>query len=237
MVENAFAKWATGFSGCDGGNPGGSTWICGIEYGGGETEGKFQFTDVTEPAYVGGEIYDRGDFLKYRYNWKAVKLLAALDGRDVKNYAKFYEDRQCFNRQSDYFKLNLFPLGFRNTSHSHWTEWIATKTGIPTKDEYLRWCIAHRFPALRSWVEKYSPKLVVCTGITYADWFHEAFGEEDDRIIDTTAGGKLVRSFVTNGGKTLIAVTYFFGGRYGLKSDPELAATAKHIAELTKKRN
>ena len=38
MITKDFERWALGFSGCDGGNPNGSVWLCGIEFGGGCTE-------------------------------------------------------------------------------------------------------------------------------------------------------------------------------------------------------
>ena len=44
--------------------------------------------------------------------------------------------------------------------------------------------------------------------------------------------GKALLHVLTNGGKTLVVVTYFLGTLYGLKSDPELLATGARIAEL-----
>jgi hypothetical protein len=145
MVNNEFAKWATGFSGFDGGNPKGSVWLCGFECAGAPTEQDLVFDDVTTPCYVGE---NREEFLRgSQYNLKAVKLLAALAGRATSDYSSFFKEQSCFDRDSNYFKLNLYPIGFNDTKHNRWkeSEWLTQRTGFATKQEYLEWCRGNRF--------------------------------------------------------------------------------------------
>ena len=218
---------------CDGGNPKGNVWLCGIEYAG-ITE-DLPFDSIEIPPYVGVPCRDRNEFLrKYQYNWRAIKLLAALAGDDPSNYEDFFEKQSCFDQQSGYFKLNLFPFGFPDTSHKQWPEWLTQKTGFKTKQEYLDWCRLHRFPALQNWVSKHCPELIICTGITHTNDFRKAFGDGCEIVATTQADGKEIRYFVTNAGKTLIAIVYFLGGRYGLNSNKKLSATGKKLAELLK---
>ena len=238
MVNDEFAQWATGFSGCDGGNLNGGMWICGFEFGGGHTEESLVFDDAITPCYVGSPFWEnREEFLNYQYNWKAVKLFAAMANRDTGNYASFFREQSCFDRDSNYFKLNLYPIGFRDTSHKHWADWLAKKTGFTTKQQYINWCIINRFPVLRRWVLEYSPSLILCTGKTYAKQFQSAFGLGDEVVFTEEVAGKEIKYFSTNDGKTMVAIIYFLGTQYGLKSDDELSQTGNRLAELLKERN
>ncbi len=51
-IASTFSKWATGFSGCDGGDAGDSSnkgiWICGIEWGGGHDANVMKLTKMFE---------------------------------------------------------------------------------------------------------------------------------------------------------------------------------------------
>jgi hypothetical protein len=127
MVTDAFAKWATGFSGCYGGNLYGSTWVCGMEFGLGHDEGELHRNiykvAVSTPSAV--ETPNWGDpnerrFETYPYNWNALKLLCAVNGGDVTKYKDFYRDKRCFASSSDYFKLNLYPIGFAHFKQKRW---------------------------------------------------------------------------------------------------------------------
>src|SRR3990172_9532296 len=53
-VTPEFEKWARGFSGCDGGNPKGSIWLCGIEWGLGKEHSLEEElrTPVSEPPQI-----------------------------------------------------------------------------------------------------------------------------------------------------------------------------------------
>jgi hypothetical protein len=242
MVTADFAKWAVGFSGCDGGNPKGDIWLCGIEFGEGHTEKDLERNltevDVSNPGFLGDRNWDEEeiqDFLKYPYNWKAAKLLCALAGRATETYRDFFRAERCFSRDSRYFKLNLYPIGFRNTSSEYWQDWHTRLTGFQTKSEYIQWCQAKRFLALRTWVQECFPKLIVCTGKDHRNEFFKAFTDGAAAPDSVDVAGKKIWYVVTNAGRTLVAVTYFLGGPHGLKSDPELSAAGKMLAELLRR--
>ena len=238
IVDESFGKWAVGFSGCDGGNPHGKAWVCGIEWGGGHTKEDLKFPDVTKPASIGGSGWSEADieqFQKYQYNQKALKLLSALAGGGL-SYRDFFRASRCFQSDSEYFKMNLYPLAFKNVSSSQWQEWLAERTGFSTKEGYVAWCKDNRFPVLKQWVKTYCPELIVCTGIGCRDDFFAAFTDRSDMRQDR-AGGKNIFYKWTNGGRTLVAVTYFLGQRHGLKSDSELLETGKKLAELLSERS
>lgn len=229
MVSSGFEEWALGFSGCDGGNPKGCVWLCGLEYGGDDTAEWLCFPDVSCPAAI-----DPKDetFLTHQYNWRALKLLAALKGIQPAEYRRLFRSQSCFASESDYFKLNLYPIAFKDTSHTRWTAWLEKKTGFHTKQEYLTWCQTHRFSQLRRWASEHAPRLIVCTGITHAREFCLAFGGTPESICQAEAAGKAIRYFTTNDGRTLVAVIYFFGGAHGLRSDEELRATGEVLSGL-----
>jgi hypothetical protein len=237
MVNADFAEWATSYSGCDGGALAGKVWLCGIEYGANNPQPNDPaYSAVNVPCFVGCPHYDRKDFLRYQYNWKAIKLLAAYYGTDVTDYKSFFQSQNCFGKNSDSFKLNLYPLGFKNTSAQHWPPWLFDRIGFQNKKEYLDWCSVYRFSAIRTWASKHTPEVVICTGKQYLTEFQKAFGGSGAEVRTTEAAGKLINYFVTNNGKTLVVVVNFLGGRYGLSSDRQITETGRKVAELSKER-
>lgn len=180
--NSQFEKWALGFSGCDGGDIGKpdkpSVWFCGIEWGGGHPANAEELLSIwSEDVSRPPRGYDRWEAnLEYIFNWQAAKLLSAIDGGSVSDYKHFAEKVQPFVSDGrGYFKMNLFPLAFKNTSHTLWHDAFAGATGFATKQDYLAWIRANRFQILKSWGETYAPKLVICVGITYRDNFKSAF--------------------------------------------------------------
>ena len=160
MVNPQFEKWAQEFSGCDEGNPNGKIWLCGLEFGGGETERSFRFEDLTKPTFVGEATWGKDwpqTFLKHPYNLRAVKLLQSFSGKHALDIVECFRQEDCFGQESNYFKLNLYPIAFRDTSDAHWNDWIGQITGIESKSEYIAWCRVNRFPVLRQWVHEVLP--------------------------------------------------------------------------------
>lgn len=233
MVTETFSKWARGFSGCDGGNIKGKIWLCGIEYAGGdscESIAQELSRDVSHPPPPREKPES---FLSYRYNQGALKILCALSGKYGDKYEDFFRSESCFAPDSDYFKLNLYPLGFRTVDSLLWQGCHSRLTGFGSKEEYQCWCRTHRFPQLRAWAtqQQHPPKLILCTGKTYGDDFFSAFGNRESQTQDERAG-KPIRYLVTNDGQTLVAVTYFPGGRHGLNSNEKLSSTGQRLAQI-----
>ncbi|EEF15226.1 hypothetical protein CAMRE0001_1822 [Campylobacter rectus RM3267] len=234
MINENFKKWALGFSGCDGGDIGSaqspSIWLCGLEWGGGfkpeELADEFK-DDVSKPS-AGYESHERN--LAYQYNIKALKLLCALSG--ASDHVKFNETVKPFTQGAKgYFKLNLYPLAFKNTSHSLWSEGFAEATGLENKSEYIRWIEQNRFPRLRVWAKERKPRLIICVGISYKNEFIVAFGDEGAQVKEAVAGGKKFYYFKNEAG-TIVAITYFLGNPHGLNSDAAIKATGEKIAQI-----
>lgn len=52
-----------------------------------------------------------------------MKFLSAIDGGRVKDYKEFARIVMPFVRGGrGYFKMNLHPIGFKDTSHGRWLE-------------------------------------------------------------------------------------------------------------------
>lgn len=233
-----FAKWATGFSGCDGGDIGSSRsrsiWICGIEWGGGhdanvKTLNEMFEEDVSLPS-PGYEDWQHN--LEYPYNWQAMKLLATIDNRDVEDYRQFAEEVKPFTIGSTgYYKMNLYPLGFKNTSHAHWVSEFSEATGFHDKGEYHQWIKLNRFSAMRSWAAVHAPKLIICTGKTYISDFRAAFGDEKmDLTTETIDDRQLTFGFNCQG--TLVAIIPFMLNRYGLTRNISIQKVGARIRTL-----
>ena len=171
-----FEKWAKLYSGCDGGNLNGVIWLCGIEWGGGDDPDKLDFQrqiDVLNKRVPGRSPKDtkliiQNSSKKYVYDHNAFKLLTTiltnrkLEESDYKEYAaKFI----TYTNDSQFFKMNLYPISFRDTSEDHWNEKWKVKTGLPTKYHYKLWCWKNRFPEIKKWVKKGNPKLMSHNGI------------------------------------------------------------------------
>lgn len=173
-----FDKWAKGYSGCDGGNLRGTVWLCGIEWGlgkGHDLSQELKRTVARPPQnYKVPE-----DNLRYQYNVKAMKLFTAMRGRDVDGFrSTAFETPFPFHKESEYFKLNLFPIAFKALKQKRelWNEKYGKLTGLSTPDNYLDWCRKNRFPRMRRWVETGSPKLIIGTGRWAIHDFPKAFG-------------------------------------------------------------
>ena len=239
-----FARWAASFAGCDGGRLSGRIWLCGLEYGGdisSEQLREWIKTPEIEPpaAYAAA---DRARSLSYPYNLKAIKLFRALKSRSEESPAAFLDSERCFEHDGDYFKLNLFPISFKNTSPVRWpASGFAAVTGLRSRDEYEKWCQLHRFPQLKAWMVRGGPRLIVCTGITYAHDFLMAFGDAQSELAlhEYTVVGRRLRisHFLANAGATLVAVTHFLGNRYGLNSNANIEATGRQLAQLLRLNN
>lgn len=237
-VNPEFAKWAVGFSGCDGGDIGtpesSSVWFCGIEWGGGHPADAEKLRSVWKEdagrPRAGYESWRAN--LEYIFNWQAVKLLAAVNGGLVSDYKQFAEKAQPFvTGGTGYFKMNLYPLAFKNTSHALWQDAFADATGLPSKQNYLEWMRGKRFPVMKSWVATYAPKLIVCAGVTYREDFRSAFVDDDvelhREVIDDR---ELHWAKNVNGG--LVVIIPFMVNPHGLTRNTSVQKFGDRIRQL-----
>ena len=233
---NLFKEWCAGYSGCDGGDLGSqkspSVWVCGIEWGGGHTP-KSLLSSISEDVRTPPQGYDSWqDNLSYIFNWQTLKLLSAIDGGCVKDYKIFAENVMPFVRgSSGYFKMNLHPIGFKNTSHDRWLKEFSDITGFATKSDYLAWSNNYRLPQIRKWAEKSKPKLILCLGKTYLPQFKRAFLDDDSIVNQETIEGKEM-FWSRNLQGSVVVVIPFMVNRNGLTRNSAIQCFGARIRQL-----
>ena len=233
-ASREFEKWALGYAGCDGGDIGSphspSVWICGIEWGGSRDPAwlmKHMREDVQTPP-KGYESWEEN--ISYIFNWQVMKLLAAMRGYPVSQYKQFAEDEKPFVRDAvGYFKMNLYPIPFRNTSLKHWHVDFTGITGFSSKNDYIAWNKEKRFPQISTWVQACLPKLVICLGITYREEFASAFSV--NKWQEETIDEKQLR-WATNEQGTLVVVVPFMVNRHGLVRNLSIQKFGERIGRL-----
>lgn len=232
-------NWLLDFSGCDGGTIGSpnnqSIWVCGIEWGGGQTAEELKdYINQTWNSSPDFGYNAEGVLDFYKYNMVVYKLLAVMQNYNIANYKKFVENEMPFleNGHSSYFKMNLYPIAFKNTDPIFWTNEIADVSGFETKNDYLKWCKENRFPVMQQWVQKYAPKLIICFGKTYVNEFNLAFSDNKDEF-NIEKVGNLTLQWKKNNNGTLIAVLPFPNAQNkGLKSDSDIEAMGKRLKQF-----
>lgn len=235
--KDNFTKWVSSFSGFDGGDIGSpsspSIWVCGIEWG-----GDVSYEWLREELDHGQELspppgYEEPEHnLGYVYNRNTAKLLAAINGLTAADYEHFALQEKPFTTgQNGYFKLNLYPLPFKNTSPDRWAIWLHELTDISSKDEYMDICRKYRFPFLRELKQKHKPKLVICFGKNYKNDFSSALGGDGIDIKEETIGDRNLYWFSSDEG--IIAICPFPTSQYGLNSNELIDSFGKRIKDLT----
>lgn len=236
MINSKFEKWATGYSGCDGGDFGEigsrSVWVCGLEWGGGHDAADLAAeldSDVSVPPQGYPEAAEN---LTCIFNRQTMKLLTAIDGHQVESYEKFaLETKPFVTGSTGYFKMNLCPIAFKDTNHELWKAEFKDITGFGIKSQYLDWCRAVRFPTIRSWSSAAKPKLVICFGKTYLEDFKTAFLDSESSI-NTENILKKELTWSINKDGTLVVISPFPVNRYGLNSNKLIQAFGDRIREL-----
>jgi hypothetical protein len=239
LINEDFAIWAKGFSGCDGGDIGSphnkSIWFCGIEYAGEDISDenelrKITFSEKVQIPFEGHTEWNHN--LKHRFNWQAMKLLASINGGRVSEYKRFAEINQPFVKGANgYFKANLYPLAFKNTSHQFWKDSFAKATGLNKKQDYLEWIRINRFPIMKTWVENYCPKLIICAGRNYLGDYALAFADDglafNSEVIDDRE-----LNWTINKNGSIVVVIPFMINRNGLTKNVSIQKFGDRIREL-----
>jgi hypothetical protein len=243
--ENIAKEMLEEFDGCDSDNPGSpsfpAVWMFGIEHGSPknwrETGDEGSTSIASEPIDVN---YSVSTQLAWPYNQKAFKLLTAMMHRPVSEYSEFARDFQPFvrglngeNKKNLYFKGNLYPYACHN--EEEWPDDAKNQTGITDKEEYRKWCLEHRFPTIKNWIDKYQPKIFIGVGNSYRNEFSLA-------VFGHIANFKVHRFEVNQHGKTfyfatddrikLVVIPHLSGSSNGLNSDESLQKTGEFIAGL-----
>lgn len=241
MIDKKFEKWATGYSGFDGGNPNGKIWLCGIEWGGKsptcieEIRSLFN-EDVSNPP-TGYEKHQ--DNMKYDYNKRFLSVIAAIYNiKLIKNndLEEFNNQEKTFTEKSNYFKLNLSPFNFPTTDTNHWCDAYKQITSFDTKKCYEEWVWNKRCSLFQEMTRRYSPKLIITVGASenYFNNYKKFFGyahchfktikyESDKRL--------KLRYYLDEENKRLIVNIYFFTRGWLVKNEP-LKETGQIIRKL-----
>lgn len=169
-----------------------------------------------------------------------LKIYAAILRRELKEYKDLCIKEGAFSEKSELFKLNLYPIAFYDDSNFLWEEWLSKKTGLTTKPIYRAWCQMNRFKSFYGLVQTYYPKIIIGTGRTYKTDFLIAFGGIENVFSNLKAikteqidDSKLSFDYVAiNDGKTILAISPFLGGRYGLSSDLQIENFGHRISAI-----
>ena len=236
--EFNFCNWALGFAGCDGGDIGNkneqSIWFCGIEWGGGFDTDKDGLKDIfNNNSEKITEGYDNwNENIAYRYNSQAMKLLSVIHNYELKDYKAFAENKKPFvKNQKGFFKLNLYPIAFKNTSHDLWEANISEVTNFQTKHDYISWIKENRFPIMNKWVKDFSPKLIICTGITYSDDFKRAFSDNNAEFNKEIIENHKMLWCKNNNGSKIIIIPFMINPN-GLNKDENIEKFGQRIKEI-----
>lgn len=140
-------------------------------------------------------------------------------------------ESELYAEDGDSFKLNLFPLPSPSVTSSAWGAAYRSHGRLGNKAAYYEHCRKVRCPTLRELRHRYRPRVIVGTGKTFRDDFAAAFGfEGEPRQIDISSPNGATRTLSRYSDQgTLLYVTPFFGGRYGLNSNALLVELARTI--------
>ena len=226
--KKTFADWACSLSGCDGGDPTATIWLCGIEWGFSKRDGKPEDyykkilpQEISNGKYTPPSKYDWQGSIEFPYGKSVAKLYAAIKEQPVEHYRNVVSEYSG----TEIFKLNLYPIAFNSTDDEFWkTQGLDELTGFSEKHLFKTWCFLNRFPWVRELVAQKKPKLVIGTGIGYLTDFFACFAGHDPEIdihSDQIAQDGLMRNYYwarTQLGTTLVVIP-FLSGRYGLNSN------------------
>ena len=235
-ASSEFESWGLSYSGCDGGDIGNqrspSTWLCGIEWGGGHEPNGLrehiqQNLNVPPSGY---DIWEEN--ISYIFNWQVMKLFSAIEGGKVEDYKAFAKGIKPFvSGSSGYFKMNLYPIGFKDTDHDKWQTDFTDITGFDTKNEYINWCKQNRFPMLRKWASKWAPQVIICLGKSYIKDFTIAFYDKNNDFTHETIDGHDIY-WGKNIDKALVVILPFMVNRYGLVKNTSIQKVGERISQL-----
>lgn len=210
--------------------------MCGIEYGSGYSWQELVNLIHSEPRYDTAHIppgfSDHRSNITNDFNGRAMKVLTAVLGENVEDYKEVNERRRPFSAGcTGFFRLNLFPVAFRDTSHSRWSGEFATSTGFSEKEAYLNFCQTERFKVLRQLAVERAPKLILCFGKTYTPDFVDAFADATCEMTEEVVEG-VTLSWLINAAGTLVAICPFPNSRFN--SNLKFQAMGDRIADLLK---
>ncbi len=245
-MDEKFRKWATGFSGFDGGNPNGEVWLCGIEWGG-QNPTDDELHELIEEDVSDLEKIVRYDNHKYNmdyiYNKRFINIIGAIKDKDFPiNYNEAYKDieilnekEKFFTKNSNYMKLNLSPFNFPSTDEKLWSEKHKLITGFNNKSSYEQWVWKERKKLFNDMMQKYKPKLIITFGASkkYFNTYLDFFGFQNIEInlpIKYKTSNKLYLKYAFK--NNILLINLYFPSMGWLVSTESLKETGDIIRDL-----
>ncbi|VEJ53815.1 hypothetical protein [Pragia fontium] len=231
MVTDGFKALACSYFGCDGGNVLSDVWICGLEWG-------YQFDGINAEDLRFHECSSWEDkvfmgSIKAQYNQKLAWFYNAYYNWDEDIFNdEFVSRRKLLSKDGVGFKMNAFPIGFKNRSSVTWDEKFKSVTNLNSFEEYVDWCVKNRGEFFRKIAKESNTKMIVCTGISNKDNFFKFFDCDFDKII--SINNDIYISNIKNS-TTKVVVTRFFNYQEGcINSKEKMKETVLHIKENIK---
>lgn len=251
MNEN-FKKWATGFSGFDGGNPNGEIWLCGIEWGGDSPNNINKLYELFEKDVSDlDKIIGYGDFkinMEHDYNKRFINIIGSLKNKDFpidskevyKCIEELNEKEKFFTKDSNYMKLNLSPFNFPTTNKELWSDDYKQITGFKNKIDYEQWVWKERKKVFNDMTQKYKPKLIITFGASrkyfnnYLDFF--CFQNKDiNPSIKYKTSNRLSLKYAFQ--NNILLINLYFPSMGWLVTTESLKETGEIIRDLMQKYN
>lgn len=171
------------------GNPKGQYWFVGIEEAYDFTKGLdaiakeyAQQCSEVQPETIEKAAAEMGR--KYTKIYDIMSKIVAEPQADWKTY----RNGRLFQKGSNEFQMNLYPLGKKTTE---WNSEYEKIFGFRDADDYISTVREQRFPLLRKFRDDHKPKVTICFGSTYTDDFINAFGLENENHIQIADGAIL----------------------------------------------
>ena len=172
------------FLGIDGGNINSKVWFCGIEFGG-TLEEMSEYNKVTIKHYSSDKFdlpipyrKDAGSFESSKYDLFLSEMIINIFNIQNINRSDYLKNK-LYNKDSNIFKLNIYPLAKKDTD---WNPDIERIFKI-TKNDYYSEYYNMRIIFLKSLIKKYKPKQIICTAVKNSESkFVEAFLDNNKKI-------------------------------------------------------
>ena len=241
-IKETFQKWATGYSGFDGGNPNGKIWLCGIEWGGKAPKTSEEIINLfteDDASKIPTGYDDHRINLRFDYNSRFIKMIAAMNNIDFKKVKEYNDKEKFFTKNSNYFKLNLSPFNFPGTDGKYWSSNHKDITGFENKREYENWVWKKRKDLFRRMVDEYDPKLIITVGKTKLNQFKKFFnfGNKNFERVEYKTDKRLSMLYSYDDIKNRLLVNVYFFSRGWLVSDKALKETGENLNILLDKYN
>jgi len=175
------------FIGMDGGNIKSDLWFCGVEFGA-------TLIDMEKYYAKFVKYYKINDLeIPYRINCSDKFLKSNFDRYLTSMYLNIFRNSESpekeeiddilrtelYNKNSNIFKLNLFPFAKTDIG---WQKDFDNDFSI-TKEEYYGLLFKNRTFFLKKLLKRFSPKTIICfSPKDYSDYFVDAFFESKESI-------------------------------------------------------